>query len=190
MRLLVAKMQKLRRSVGGRDLLFQESVEAGNRAAEQAVRRNRGAAAEAGTHIREAEVVARMDWAEVEDRTDSAVVADHMGSAVVEGHTDWSGATVGHMDSEAAVDHMDSEAAVGHMDWAEVVADHMVGVGPECTVAEVHFHQRIVVEAHQAVAGSAILFFIMSTVTTTSVRRTTWFHVPVLGPPLGSIGAR
>lgn len=55
------------------------------------------------------------------------------------------------------------EVAADHMDWTEVVAAHILWVEALCTVAELHLHQRILVEAQQAV-GSAVLFLIMSTV--------------------------
>lgn len=75
------------------------------------------------------------------------------------------------------------------MDRLEVVAVHILSEEAVCTAAEVHFHQRTLVEAHQAV-GSAVLFLIMSTAMTTSEHRTICFHVPVLGLPLGPRVAR
>lgn len=84
---------------------------------------------------------------------------------------------------------MDSAVAEVHMDWLEVAAVHIHWEEAVCTVAEVHFHQRTLVEAHQAV-GLAVLFLIMSTVMTTSEHRATCFHVPVLELPLGPRVAR
>lgn len=51
MKPLVEKMQKLRRSVRGRDLLCQESVEAASRAAARRKREAAAQAAEAEAHI-------------------------------------------------------------------------------------------------------------------------------------------
>lgn len=81
------------------------------------------------------------------------------------------------------------EVAAVHMDWVEVAAVHIHWVEAVCTVAKIHLHQRILVEAHQAVV-SAVLFLITSTVMTTSEHRAFDFHVPVLGLPLGSTVAR
>lgn len=70
MKLVVEKMQKLRRLVRSWDLLCQEPVEAASRAAARRKREVAAQAAEAGARIHLGEVVDRMDWAGFEDHTD------------------------------------------------------------------------------------------------------------------------
>lgn len=104
-------------------------------------------------------------------------------------HMDWKEVVVDHRGwTEVAVDHMGwKEAAADHMGWKAVVANRMGWLEPACIV-EVHFHQRIWVEAHQL--RSPTLFPIMSTTTMTSIDHTTGFPSPVLALPPAPAVAR